>query len=210
VSREDIFHGNGNRRPFLASIPNECSSGGHANKGLPSFSATLRVSRLLGFMFGEAEGFPVESELGKLAVQLALCVALGAALLRFVPRKTSQTWATVLLILVLLCNLGPLIGFIVAQFSPPSFYLETKKNRLEFNRDNEGEVVGVRVNKPPPECLTYLKLGERTWALALGTITLTLVALVFWRQAIPKAPAAVPEVSDPESPGSVPRSAARV
>ena len=68
----------------------------------------------------------MESELGKLAVQLAVCVALGAALMRFVPRKTSRAWATGLLILVLLCNLGPLIGFVVAQFSPPSFYLETK------------------------------------------------------------------------------------
>jgi hypothetical protein len=161
-------------------------------------------------VFSEAEGFPVDSELSKLAVQLALCVALGAALLRFVPRKTSRTWATGLLILVLLCNLGPLIGFVVAQFSPPSFYLETQKNGLEFHRDNAGEVVGVRVNNPPPECLTYLKLGESTWALALGTITLTLVALVFWRRATPEAPAALPGVSDPGRPGSVPRSVARV
>jgi hypothetical protein len=148
--------------------------------------------------------------LSKLAVQLALCVTLGAALLRFVPRKTSRTWATGLLILVLLCNLGPLIGFVVAQFSPPSFYLETKKNSLEFNRDSAGEVVGVRVNNPPPECLTYLHWGESTWALALGTITLTLVALVFWRRAAPEAPAPVPGGSDAGSPASVPRSAARV
>jgi hypothetical protein len=168
------------------------------------------VSRLLPFVFGEAEGFQVHSELGKLAAQLALCAALGAALLRFVPRKNSRTWATGLLILVLLCNLGPLIGFVVAQFSPPSFYLETAKNRLEFNRDNAGEVVGVRVNNPPPECLTYLRLGESTWGLALGTIMVTLVALVFWRRASPEAPATVPGVSDPGSPGSVPRSAALV
>ena len=152
----------------------------------------------------------MESELGKLAVQLALCVALGAALLRFVPRKSSRTWATGLLIVVVLCSLGPLIGFVVAQLSPPSFYLETKKNGLEFNRDNAGEVVGVRVNNPPPECLTYLQWGESTWALALGTLTLTLVALVLWRRATPEAPAVMPGVSDPGSPGSVPRSAARV
>jgi hypothetical protein len=161
-------------------------------------------------VFGEAEGFPVDSQLGKLAVQLAICVALGAALLRIVPRKTSRVWATGLLIFVLLGNLGPLVGLVVAQFSPPSFYLETEKNRLEFNRDNAGEVVGVRVNNPPPECLTYLRLGESTWALALGTITLSLVALVFWRRATPGAPAAVPRVSDPGIPESAPRSAARV
>jgi hypothetical protein len=152
----------------------------------------------------------VNSELGKLAVQLAVCVALGAALLLVVPRKASRTWATGLLILALLFNLGPLIGLVVAQFSPPSFYLETQKNGLEFNRDNTGAVVGVRVKSPPPEALTYLQFGESTWALALGTITLTLVALVFWRRATPEAPAAVPEVSEHGGPGSEPRSAVRV
>jgi hypothetical protein len=35
----------------------------------------------------------------------------------------------------MLSNLEPLIGVVVAQFSPPSFYLETEKNGLEFNRD---------------------------------------------------------------------------
>jgi hypothetical protein len=152
----------------------------------------------------------MDSERVGLAVQLALCVALGAALLRFVPRKASRPWATGLLVVVLLVNLGPVIGGGVAQFSPPSFYLETKKNRLEFNRDSGGEVIGVQVHNPPPECLTYLRLGERTWALALGTITLTLVALVFYRRATPETPAAVPGVEHPGSPGSVPQSAARV
>lgn len=117
------------------------------------------------------------------AVELAICVGVGAALLCFVPRRASRAWATGLLTFVILGNLGPVIGVVVAQFSPPSFYLETGKNRLEFHRDQAGEVVGVSVNNPPPECLTYLKFGERTWAAALATITLTLVALALWRRA---------------------------
>jgi hypothetical protein len=151
----------------------------------------------------------MSGELGGVAVQLAICVALGAALLRFVPPKASRTWATGLLIFMMLGNLGPLIGVVVAQFSPPSFYLETEKNRLEFNRGPAGEVFGVRVNNPPPECLTYLKLGERTWAVALGNITLALVALALWRRAAREAaPAAGTAV--PGGPGPRPRSAAGV
>jgi hypothetical protein len=149
-------------------------------------------------------------ELVGLAVQLALCVALGAALLRFVPRKASRAWATGLLAFVMLCNLGPVIGVVVAYFSPPSLYLETEKNRLQFNRDQAGEVVGVRVNNPPPECLTYLKLGERTWAVALATITLTLAALGLWHRAAPAAPPAALGTAEPGGPGSRPRSAAGV
>jgi hypothetical protein len=49
-------------------------------------------------------------------------------------------------------------------------------------------VVGVRVNKPPPEFLTYLKFGERTWAIALATIALTVTALVLWRRAVRETP----------------------
>ena len=149
-------------------------------------------------------------ELVGVAVQLAICVALGAALLRFVPAKASRTWATGLLALGMLCNLGPVIGVVVAQFSPPSLYLETEKNRLEFNRDQAGEVVGVRVNNPPPECLTFLQLGERPWAIALATITLTLVALVLWRRADQPAPPAAAGTADFGGPGSRPRSAAGV
>src|SRR5260370_13090895 len=119
-----------------------------------------------------------------LAVQLAICIARGVALLRFVPRNASRAWATGLLAFVVLCNLESVIGVVDASFSPPRFYLDPEKNQLEFNRDQAGEVVGVHVNNPPAECLTYLKLGSRTWALALGTITFTLVALVFWRRAL--------------------------
>jgi hypothetical protein len=138
--------------------------------------------------FGDAEGTPVVGELVGLAVQLAMCVALAAALLRLVPQRASRAWATSLLVLVALGNLGPVIGLVVASFRPPSIYLETDKNRLEFNRDVSGEVVGVRVNNPPPESLTYLHWGERTWALALATITLTLTALALWRRAVREAP----------------------
>jgi hypothetical protein len=149
-------------------------------------------------------------ELVGVAMQLAICVALGAALLCFVPAKSSRAWATGLLALGMLCNLGPVIGVVVAQFAPPRLYLETEKNRLEFNRDQAGEVVGVRVNKPPPECLTYLKLGERTWAVALATIALTLVALALWRRADQEAAPAAAGTAALGRPGSRPRSAAGV
>ena len=129
------------------------------------------------------------SELIGMAVQLAICAVIGAALLRFIPPKASRTWANGLLIVAMLANLEPVIGIVVAQFERPSFYLETEKNRLEFNRGPGGEVCGVTVNNPPPECLTYLKgPGERTWVIALATITLTLVALVLWRRAARQAP----------------------
>jgi hypothetical protein len=84
-----------------------------------------------------------------LAVQLAICVVFAAALLYFVPRKASRAWATGLLVFVVLGNLGPIIGVVVASFSPPSIYLETERDRLEFNRDRSGQVVGVQVNNPP-------------------------------------------------------------
>src|SRR5262249_18358173 len=130
----------------------------------------------------------------------------AVALPRFVRQNASGAGAIGLLVLVVLGTLGPVIGVIVASFSPPSIYLETEKNRLEFNRDRSGEIVGVRVNNPPPELLTYLRLGERTWAVALATITLTLTALVLWGRAAREAPGP----GDSGGPGSVPRSAAGV
>jgi hypothetical protein len=142
------------------------------------------------------------SELVLLGVQLGICAVLAAALLRFVPQNASRAWATGLLVFVQLGNLGPVIGVVVASISPPSIYLETEKNRLEFNRDRSGDVVGVRVNNPPPEFLTYLRLGERTWAIALATITLSLTALALWRRAVRAAPG----TADPAAPDSVLRS----
>src|SRR5262249_31302956 len=130
----------------------------------------------------------------------------AVALPRFVRQNASGAGAIGLLVLVVLGTLGPVIGVVVASFSPPSIYLETEKNRLEFNRDQSGEVVGVRVNNPPPEFLTYLKLGERTWAIALATITLTLTALALWRRAAREAPG----TANADVPGSVPRWAAGV
>ena len=145
-------------------------------------------------------------ELVWLAVYLAGWVVVSAALLFFVPRRATRAWATGLLVFVALGNLTPVIGVVVASFSPPRFYLQTEKDGLEFHRNQAGEVVGVRVNNPPPELLTYLKLGERTWTVALGNITLALVALAFWRRATrEELPAA-----DAGGTGSRPRSVAGV
>jgi hypothetical protein len=140
-------------------------------------------------------------------VGLALVVAfvLGAALLRFVPRKTSRAWATGLMIVAMLNTVEPLIGVVIAQFSPPSFYLQTEKNRLEFNRDETGAVFGVTVNNPPPECLTYLQGNRATWQLALGTITLTLVALLLWLRVEPREAVVAADHADQGAPSSQPR-----
>ena len=146
-------------------------------------------------------------ELVWLAVYLAGWVVVSAALLFFVPRRATRAWATGLLVFVALGNLTPVIGVVVASFSPPRFYLQTEKDGLEFHRNQAGEVVGVRVNNPPPEILTYLHSpGDQTWALALGTITLTLTAVVLWRRAAWEAPG----TANADAAGSVPRSDAGV
>ena len=146
-------------------------------------------------------------ELVWLAMYLAGWVVLAAALLFFVPRRASRAWATGLLVFVALGNLAPIIGGVVASFSPPRVYLQTEKDGLEFNRDESGKVFGVWVNHPPPEILTYLKSPvDRTWANALATITLTLTALGLWRRAALEPPGmANADVAD-----SQPRSAAGV
>lgn len=146
-------------------------------------------------------------ELLWLAVYLAGWVVLAAALLFLVPRRASRAWATGLLVFVALGNLAPIIGVVVASFSPPSFYLDTEKDGLEFHRNQAGEVVGVRVNNPPPEILTYLQSPtDRTWAIALATITLTLTALVLWRRAAREPPS----TANADVASSGPRSAAGV
>jgi hypothetical protein len=146
-------------------------------------------------------------ELLWLAVYLAGWVVLAAGLLFLVPRRASRAWATGLLVFVALSNLAPIIGVVVASFSPPKVYLQTEKDGLEFNRDETGKVSGVWVNNPPPEILTYLKSPtDRTWAFALATITLTLTALVLWR----RAARALPGTANADVAGSVPRSAAGV
>jgi hypothetical protein len=140
-------------------------------------------------------------ELIGLAIQLAICAAMGVVLLRFVPRNASRSWGTGLLVFTVLANLGPVIGVVVAHFSPPHFYLDTEKNQLEFHRDRAGEVVGVLVNNPPAECLTYLRLGERTWALAVANITLAVVALAFWRRTSTQASPTTLEKTNPRAAG---------
>lgn len=146
-------------------------------------------------------------ELVWLAVYLASWAVLAAALLFFVPRRASRAWATGLLVFVALGNLTPIIGVVVASFSPPKVYLQTEKDGLEFNRDESGKVFGVWVNNPPPEILTYLKSPvDRTWAIALATITLTLTALVLWRRDAWKPPG----TANAGVAGSVPPSAAGV
>jgi len=146
-------------------------------------------------------------ELVWLAMYLAGWVVLAAALLFFVPRRASRAWATGLLVFVALGNLAPIIGVVVASFSPPRVYLQTEKDGLEFNRDASGKVFGVWVNNPPPEILTYLQSPvDRTWANALATITLTLTALVLWRR-VALGP---PGMANADVADSPPRSAAGV
>jgi hypothetical protein len=98
-------------------------------------------------------------ELVWLAMYLAGWVVLTAALLFFVPRRASQAWATGLLVFVALGNLAPIIGVVVASFSPPRVYLQTEKDGLEFNRDESGKVFGVWVNNPPPEILNVSQIA---------------------------------------------------
>jgi hypothetical protein len=56
-------------------------------------------------------------------------------------------------------------------------YLDTEKNQLQFNRGENGELFGVRVDNPPEECRTTDK--NRPWDLAMGNLALIAVALVF-------------------------------
>ena len=149
------------------------------------------------------------TELLWVGLALVAAFALGAALLRFVPRKASRAWATGLLIVAMLNTIEPLIGVVVAQFSPPSFYLQTEKNRLEFHRSETGVVLGVTVKNPPPECLPYLQ-NRATWQLALGTITLTLVALLLWRRIEPREAVVAADPADQGASGSQSRPVASV
>jgi hypothetical protein len=110
-------------------------------------------------------------------IGMAFLAIVVIALLRFVPRPASRTWAVGLLIFAVISNLSTLIVTIVAYYSPPSVYLDTEKNQLEFNRGEKGEVFGVRVNNPPEECRVTDK--NRPLALAAGNLALAAVALVF-------------------------------
>jgi hypothetical protein len=106
---------------------------------------------------------------------------LAIALIQFVPRPASRTWAVGLLVFAVIGNLGALVGATAAYFFPLSLYLDTEKHQLQFNRGEKGEVVGVMVNNPPPECRFFR--NETPWSLTAGNLALAAVILVFLRRA---------------------------
>jgi hypothetical protein len=110
-------------------------------------------------------------------IELAFTAVVAVAFLCFVPRSASRSWAAGLLIFGVAANLSALIVTVMAYYSPPSVYLDTEKNQLQFNRGENGELFGVRVNNPPEECRTTDK--NRPWDLAMGNLALIAVALVF-------------------------------
>jgi hypothetical protein len=110
-------------------------------------------------------------------IALGSWVVVSVALLWLVPRSASRHWAVGLLICGVLANLSALIVTVVAYFSPPTVYLDTEKNQLQFHRGEKGEVFGVQVNNPPEECRTTEK--NRPWDIAMGNLAIIVVALVF-------------------------------
>ena len=113
-------------------------------------------------------------------IGLASVVVAVVALLWLVPRSASRSWAVGLLVFGGIANLSALIVTVVAYFGPPSVYLDTEKNQLQFRRGKKGEVIGVQVNNPPEECRTTDK--NRPWDLAMGNLAIIAVALVFLRR----------------------------
>ena len=116
-------------------------------------------------------------------IGLAFLGVVAVTLLWLVPRPASRTWAGGLLIFAVIWNLGAVIVTAAAYFSPPSLYLDTEKNQLQFNRGEKGELFGVTVNNPPVECRTTDK--NRPWSLATGNLVIAAVALVFLRRITP-------------------------
>ena len=76
-------------------------------------------------------------------IGMAFLGLVALALLWWVPRPASRNWAFGLLIVAVISNLGALIVTVVAYFSPPSVYLDTEKNQLQFHRGEKGELFGV-------------------------------------------------------------------
>jgi hypothetical protein len=113
-------------------------------------------------------------------IGLALAGVVAAALLWLVPRQASRTWAAGLLMFAVIANLGALIVTVAAYFDPPSVYLDTEKNQLQFNRGENGELHGVMVKNPPGECRVTEK--NQPLSLAAGNLALAAVALVFMRR----------------------------
>jgi hypothetical protein len=113
-------------------------------------------------------------------IGLAFMGLVAVALLRFVPKSASRSWAVGLLAFGMIGNLSALIVTVVLSFSPPSLYLDTEKNQLQFNRGEKGELFGVVVNNPPKECRVTDK--NQPLEVAAGNLALTAVALVFLRR----------------------------
>jgi hypothetical protein len=111
----------------------------------------------------------------------------AAALLSFVPRPASRTWAAGLLVFAVIWNLATVLVTVAAYFSPPSVYLDTEKNQLQFNRGEKGELFGVMVNNPPEECR------------ATGNLVIAAVALVFLRRTTPTSASPSPKEQTPGS-----------
>jgi hypothetical protein len=109
------------------------------------------------------------------------------ALLRFVPRTASRTWATGLLIVAAVWNLGGFISKVVSYYNPNSFVLHTEKNELEFSRTEQGDIVGVRVHNPPAEYRSLLP-QERPWSLTVGNLFFVTLAWLFLRRSSAELP----------------------
>ena len=114
---------------------------------------------------------------------LAFLCVVAVTLLWLVPRPASRTWAGGLLIFAVIWNLGTVIVTVAVHFSPPSLYLDTERNQLQFNRGEKGELFGVKVNNPPEECRATDK--NRPWSVAAGNLVIAAVALVFLRRTSP-------------------------
>jgi hypothetical protein len=113
-------------------------------------------------------------------IGLAFAGLVAMALVWLVPISASRNWAVSLLAFGVIANLGAVFATAVMYFSPPSVYLDTEKNQLQFNRGEKGELFGVMVKRPPEECRVDDK--NRPWTLAVGNLTIIAVALVFLRR----------------------------
>ena len=116
-------------------------------------------------------------------IELAIGVVVAVALLWLVPRSASRSWAIGLLVCGVVANLSALIVTAIAYVSPPSVYLDTEKNQLQFHRGEKGELFGVMVNNPPEECRATDK--NRPWSVATGNLVVAAVALVLLRRTSP-------------------------
>lgn len=129
---------------------------------------------------------------------LGASVVIAVAILLLVPRHHSHGWAIALLIVAILGNLGSVIEGVVNYFDPPTLYLDTRDNQLEFNQGPAGDVVAVRVKNPPPSART--SRNNLPWTLPVGNLLLVVMVFVFLRRS---ASASSSPASDEEKSGSV-------